>query len=235
MLPFKQQGTQAMGTMITLTASDGFRLGAYEAKPDGKARGGVVIVQEIFGVNAHIKRVCDGYAMDGYHVVSPAIFDRAERGVELDYDKPSIDRGVALRSSIPLEKTVEDVAAAVAALQGDGKVAVVGYCFGGSLAWLASARIPNVAAAIGYYGGMVVKHLGEKPACPVMLHYGEKDTGIPLADVEKIRAATDPKQVQVFTYPAGHAFNREGNQAYEPHSAMLARMRTAELLEQTIG
>jgi carboxymethylenebutenolidase len=221
--------------MITLTASDGFQLGAYEAMPEGTPRGGVVIVQEIFGVNAHIKRVSDGYAMDGYHVIAPAIFDRGERGVELDYDKPGMDRGIAIRGQIPIDKTLLDVAAAVAKLKGEGKVAVVGYCFGGSLAWLASTRIPGLSAAVGYYGGMVVKHLDEKPTCPVMLHYGEKDTGIPLTDVEKIRAATDPKQVQVFTYPAGHAFNREGNQAYEPHSAMLARMRTAELLTKTVG
>jgi carboxymethylenebutenolidase len=224
-----------MGSTITLTASDGFQLGAYEAKPEGTPRGGVVIVQEIFGVNAHIRRVCDGYAMDGYHVISPAIFDRAERNVELAYEKPDMDRGVALRASIPIDKTLLDVAAAVEKLKGEGKVAIVGYCFGGSLAWLASSRIPGLAAAVGYYGGMVVKHLDEKPACPVMLHYGEKDQGIPLADVEKVRAATDPKRVQVFTYPAGHAFNREGNKAYEPHSAMLARMRTAELLERTVG
>jgi carboxymethylenebutenolidase len=224
-----------MGAMITVTAADGFTLGAYEAKPEGRARGGIVILQEIFGVNAHIKRVCDGYAMDGYRVIAPAIFDRGERDVELDYDKAGLDRGIAIRAGIPTDKTVLDVAAAVSALQGDGKVAVIGYCFGGSLAWLAACQIPGVAAASGYYGGMVVKNLDHKPACPVMLHYGEKDRGIPLSDVEKIRAATDPRQVQVFTYPAGHAFNREGNQAYEPHSAMLARMRTAELLERTVG
>jgi len=224
-----------MGTMISLTASDGFTLDAYEAKPEGKARGGLVVIQEIFGVNAHIQRVCDGYAMDGYHVVAPAIFDRAERGVELAYDKPDMDKGVALRAKIPLEQTILDIAAAVAALKSEGKVAVVGYCYGGSLAWISGARVPGLAAVIGYYGGMVAKHLGEKPSCPAMLHFGEKDQGIPLTDVEAIKAATDPARVQVFTYPAGHAFNREGNQAYEPHSAMLARMRSAKLLEQTVG
>jgi carboxymethylenebutenolidase len=224
-----------MGAMITLTASDGFTLGAYDAKPEGKARGGIVIVQEIFGVNAHIRRVCDGYAMDGYHAIAPAIFDRGERDVELDYDKAGVDRGLAIRARIPVDDTLLDVAAAVEALRADGKVAVIGYCYGGSLAWLASANVAGLAAAVGYYGGMVAKHLDETPACPVMLHYGEKDPGIPLSDVAKVRAATDPRQVEIFTYPAGHAFNREGNQAYEPHSAMLARTRTAELLQRTVG
>jgi carboxymethylenebutenolidase len=226
---------RTMGTMITLKAADGFSLGAYEARPEGKPRGGLVVIQEIFGVNPHIKRVCDGYAMDGYHVISPAIFDRAERNVELDYDKAGVDKGVELRARIPLEQTVLDVGAAIAALKAEGKVAIVGYCFGGSLAWIASARVPGLSAAIGYYGGLVTKHLDEQPSCPVMLHYGEKDPGIPLSEVEKIRAATDPARVQILTYPAGHAFNREGNQAYEPHSAMLARMRTANFLTQTVG
>jgi carboxymethylenebutenolidase len=224
-----------MGTMIKLKASDGFTLGAYEAKPEGKARAGVVVIQEIFGVNAHIKRVADGYAMDGYHVISPAIFDRAERNVDIGYDKPDMDKGVALRASIPLEATILDLAAAVDALKGEGKVAIVGYCYGGSLAWLGSARLSGLSAAVGYYGGMISKHLDEQPHCPVMLHFGEKDGGIPLSDVDKIKAATDPAKVQIFTYPAGHAFNREGNQAYEPHSAMLARMRTAKFLEANVG
>ena len=220
-----------MGTMITLKASDGFTLGAYEAKPEGEARAGLVVIQEIFGVNAHIKRVADGYAMDGYHVISPAIFDRAERDIDLGYDKADMDRGVAIRAKIPLEATLLDIAAAVDALKGEGKVAIVGYCYGGSLAWLGATRLPGLTAAIGYYGGLISKHLDEKPRCPVMLHFGEKDGGIPLSDVDKIKAATDPAKVEIFTYPAGHAFNREGNQAYEPHSAMLARMRTAKFLE----
>ncbi len=224
-----------MGTMITLKASDGFTLGAYDAKPAGKARGGLVVIQEIFGVNAHIQHVCDGYAADGYHVISPAIFDRAERGVQLSYEKPDMEKGIALRAKITLEETVLDVAAAVNALQAEGKVAIVGYCYGGSLAWIGGARIPGLSAAIGYYGGMVSKHLDEQPPCPVMLHYGEKDQGIPLSDVEKVRAATDPARVQIFTYPAGHAFNRESNHAYEPASANLARARTVELLAKAVG
>jgi len=221
--------------MIKLKASDGFTLGAYEAKPEGKPRAGLVVIQEIFGVNAHIKRVADGYAADGYHVISPAIFDRAERDVDIGYEKADVDKGVALRGKIPLEATILDVAAAIDALKASGKVAIVGYCFGGSLAWIAAARLPGLAATIGYYGGMIAAHVAEKPNCPVMLHFGEMDGGIPLSDVDKIRAASDPAKVQIFAYPAGHAFNRDGNQAYNAHSAMLARMRTVKFLQEQVG
>jgi carboxymethylenebutenolidase len=223
-------------TTITLKASDGHSFAAYEAKPAGKARGGLVVVQEIFGVNAHIRRVADGYAKDGFHVIAPAIFDRAERGVDIGYEKADVDRGVALRHKISLDDMILDLAASVAALKGAGKIAIVGYCLGGSLAWLAAARIPGLAATVGYYGGMVASHLGEKPRCPVMLHFGELDGGIPMTDVEKIRAAVDPKQVQVFTYAgAGHAFNRDGNHAHHEPSARLARERTVKFLAEHMG
>lgn len=225
-----------MGTIIKLKASDGFTLGAYEAKPAGKVRGGIVVIQEIFGVNAHIRHVADRYAAEGYHAVAPAIFDRAEPNMELEYDAKGVERGRGIREKIPLDKTLLDVAAAVAALQVDGKVAIVGYCFGGSLAWFGATRLTGLAATVGYYGGMIAPHLDEKARCPVMLHFGEKDQGIPMSDVEKIKAAVDPKMVQVFSYPAaGHAFNREGNQAYEADSAKLALKRTLDFLHKYIG
>jgi carboxymethylenebutenolidase len=224
-----------MGNWIRLTASDGFALDAYEAKPAGKPRGGLVLIQEIFGVNAHIRNVADDYAKEGYHVISPAIFDRAEPHVDLDYEKPSMEKGVALRARIPVEKTLLDIAASIDALKREGKVATVGYCYGGSLAWLGATQLAGLAAAVGYYGGLVAKHLDEKPRCPVMLHFGEKDQGIPMTDVDKVRAAVDPARVEIFTYPAGHAFNREGNQAWEPHSAMLARMRSVKFLREHVG
>ena len=213
---------------ITLTASDGHQFLAHEAKPSGKPRGGLVVIQEIFGVNAHIRRVADGYAADGYHVIAPAIFDRAERGVDIGYEKADVDRGVALRQKIKTEDTLLDIAATQAALAGSGKVAIVGYCWGGSLAWF--------AATVGYYGGMIAANLGALPRCPVMLHFGENDQGIPAADVAKIKAAVDPAKVQVFLYPgAGHAFNRDGNQAYHAASAKLARERTLTFLRKHVG
>ena len=226
-----------MGKEITLKANDGHSFSAYEKTPSsGIVRGGLVVVQEIFGVNAHIRRVADGYAADGYRVIAPAIFDRAERGVDIGYEKADMERGFALRKAIPLDHMVADIAAAVAALTSSGNVGVVGYCLGGSLAWLAAARIARVAAAVGYYGGMIAAHLDDKPRCPVMLHFGEEDAGIPLSDVEKIKAASDPSLVQVFTYrDAGHAFNREGNAAWRAEPARVARERTIAFLREHVG
>jgi carboxymethylenebutenolidase len=221
---------------ITLKAEDGHAFGAYEAKPAGKARGGIVLIQEIFGVNAHIRSVSDRYAADGYHVIAPAIFDRAEPGVELGYSKPDVDRGVALRRDISLDDMLLDIAACVAALKASGKVAIIGYCLGGSLAWLAAARLPGLSAAVGYYGGMIAGSLGDKPAVPVMLHFGKEDGGIPAADVEKIKAASDPAKVQVFLYAgAGHAFNRDGTPVYHAEAAKLALERTQAFLAKHVG
>lgn len=221
---------------ITLTAGDGHRFAAYEAVPAGSPRGGLVVVQEIFGVNAHIRDVADGYAADGYRVLAPAIFDRAERGVDLGYDKENAAAGIALRQKISLDAMLADIAACVAALQPAGKVGIVGYCLGGSLAWLAAARLSGLAVAVGYYGGMVAKHLDDVPKCPVMLHFGEQDGGIPMSDVAAIRAAVDPNIVQAFTYAgAGHAFNRAGNHAHHAPSAALARERTLAFLRQHLG
>ncbi len=223
-------------TTISLTAKDGHHFSAYEVAPSGAPRGGLVVVQEIFGVNRHIRDVANGYAADGYRVLAPAIFDRAERGVELGYDQEGRTRGIALRQEISLEEMLSDVEACVAALKPAGKVAVVGYCLGGSLAWLAATRFSGLAAAVGYYGGMVAKHLDEKPKCPVMLHFGEKDPSIPMDDIAAIRAAVDPHAVQCFTYAdAGHAFNRAGNEAHHAPSAVLARVRSLAFLRQHIG
>ena len=220
-----------MGVFTKLTAKDGFIFSAYVAKPTGSARGGLVVLQEIFGVNDHVRHVADGYAGDGYYVVAPALFDRAEEGVDLGYEKEDMEKGVSLRAKIPLEQTLADVAASVEAAKKAGRVGIVGYCWGGSLAWIAAARVPGLAAAVGYYGSMVASHLNDQPRCPVMLHFGAEDKGIPAADVEKIIAAVDAKLVQIFVYPgAGHAFNRDGSAAWHEQSANLARERTLRFL-----
>jgi len=225
-----------MGETITLTASDGHKLSAYTEKPSGTVRGGLVVIQEIFGVNAHIRRVAGGFATDGYQVIAPAIFDRAERGVEIGYSKPEMERGVELRKRIPNEAMLRDIAASIAALASSGKVGIVGYCLGGSLAWLAACRLQGLAAAVGYYGGMIATNLTDTPRCPVMLHFGEDDHGIPMADVEKIKRSADPAKVQVFTYGgAGHAFNRDGTPAHDAESAKLARERTLAFFRDHIG
>ncbi len=225
-----------MGANIELAAADGHEFSAYEAKPAGTPRGGLVIVQEIFGVNAYIRRVTDGYAEAGYRAIAPAIFDRAERGVELGNGPADREKGVALRNQISLEQMLADIAATAGALQDAGKIGLVGYCLGGSLAWLAAARLDGFAATVGYYGGMIAGHLDQQPRCPVMLHFGEEDAGIPMSDVDKVKAAVDPALVQVFTYPgAGHAFNRDQSPAWHEPSARLARERTLKFLGEHVG
>jgi carboxymethylenebutenolidase len=224
-----------MGNFIKLKAKDGHGFGAYEAKPAGKPRGGLVIIQEIFGVNPHIQWVADGYAADGYHVLAPEVFDRAEPHVQLGYDKEAVERGRALRQAVSTDDMLLDIAATVEALKGAGKIGLVGYCMGGSLAWLSAAKVPGLSATVGYYGGTVAANLGEKPQCPVMLHFGEKDASIPLADAEKVKATLEPA-VPVFIYPdAGHAFNRYGNQAWHEAAATVARHRTLNFLHEKVG
>jgi carboxymethylenebutenolidase len=225
-----------MGTFVELTAKDGHTLGAYEAMPAGTPRGGLVVIQEIFGVNPHIRWVVDGYAADGYHVIAPAIFDRRERGVELEYDGADVEKARSLRRSISDEEFLSDIAAALDRVKSAGKVGIVGYCLGGSLAWLSAARVPGFSAAIGYYGGQVASMLDEKPKCPVMLHFGEIDPSIPPADTAKVRDALQPAGIPVFVYPhAGHAFNRYGNKAWHEDSAVLARERTLKFLRENVG
>ena len=219
-----------MGEMITLTSEDGFKFGAYLAKPAGTPRGALVVVQEIFGVNHHIKNVTDGFAKDGYVALAPAIFDRAERGFESGYQPADIDRGREIRGKIDINDMVKDIRAAVQSLRAEGlKVCVVGYCLGGTLAWLAATRIDGVACAVSYYGGGVAETAAEKPRCPVLFHFGETDQSIPPDHHAKIRAAHPDLPMHV--YPAaGHGFSCDERGAYHAPSATLARTRTMEFL-----
>jgi carboxymethylenebutenolidase len=219
--------------MLTLTAEDGHRLAAYRAAPAGTARGGLVVVQEIFGVNSHIKRVCDGFAADGYVALAPALFDRVERDYATGYAPGDIDRGRAVRGKLTLDQAVMDVRAAVRELaRSHAKVGVVGYCFGGTMAWLAATRI-GVAAAVGYYGGGIAETAAEQPGCPVMLHFGESDASIPPEHWEKV-GAHHPK-LPVHIYPAGHGFNCDERGSYHAESARLARERTLAFFRQHVG
>lgn len=222
-----------MGKQIQLKASDGHTLAAYRAEPKGKARGGVVVVQEIFGVNSHIRSVADGYAAEGYLAIAPAMFDRAEKNVELGYDQKDRDLGIALKNKCPVDTAMLDVDAAVKAASEGGKVGIVGYCWGGYVTWLAAARVAGLSAAVPYYGGGVHDAIGEQPKCPVMLHFGEKDAHIPLAGVEKLRAA-HPRQT-VHIYPAEHGFNCDHRGSYDAASAKLARERSIEFIRKYIG
>ncbi len=223
-----------MGEMLTLTAEDSHRLAGYRAAPAGKPRGGLVVVQEIFGVNGHIKRVTDGFAAEGYVALAPAIFDRVERDFAIGYKPEDIERGRAVRMKISLDDLVADVRAAVKALLAEGlTVGVVGYCLGGTLAWLASTRIDGVACAVGYYGGGIADTAQERPRCPVLLHFGETDQSIPKEHHEKIRAAHP--EVPMHIYPAGHGFNCDERGSYHEPSATLARRRTLEFLRRHLG
>ncbi len=222
-----------MGTTVELAASDGHRLAAYRADPAGKPRGGLVIVQEIFGVNSHVRAVTDGYAADGYAAIAPALFDRVERGFEIGYSPPEIERGRTFIPKLPLDDALRDVAAAMKALAAAGRLGIIGYCWGGTVAWAAAAKLDGLACAVPYYGGGIAANAGLQPKCPVMFHFGETDHAIPLGDVERVRAAHPAQTFHL--YPAGHGFNCDQRGSYHAESARLARTRTLEFLRKHVG
>jgi carboxymethylenebutenolidase len=221
-----------MERMIGLTAADGHRLQAYEAMPAGAARGGVVIVQEIFGVNDHIRRVADGYAADGYRVIAPALFDRVRPGIELGYTDADIAEGRKIRGQVTFEQALADVEAARKAL-GDGSIGIVGYCWGGTVTWLAAARLSGFAAAASYYGGGIGQFAAEHPRCATQCHFGEKDHAIPLTEVAAVRDANPT--VEVCTYPAGHGFNCDARASFDAAAAKRARERTLAFFRKHVG
>ena len=222
-----------MGDMIQLTAGDGVKIGAYRAIPAGTPRGGIVVLKEIFGVNAHIRSVADLYAAQGYLAIAPALFDRVEPDVELAYDEPGLKRAYALIGKVDHGKTPLDIEAAIVQATLAGKVGVVGFCWGGSNAWYSACHLAHVAAAVGYYGGNIIKMVHDTPKVPLMLHFGEKDDNIPMTDVARIKAAHP--DVPVHTYPAGHGFNRDGSSSYDEGSAKLARERTLAFFAEHVG
>jgi carboxymethylenebutenolidase len=213
--------------MTRLTAIDGHELDAYEVHPHG-ASASIVIVQEIFGVNAHIRSVVDRYASFGYRAIAPALFDRGERGVELGYDDAGRARGIELVMPIAFDAAMLDVAAAVEHVGETGPVAVIGYCFGGSVAWIAASDLP-IAAAVGYYGGQIHAMVDRRPKVPTMLHFGELDHGIPLDQVSAIAEAHPEVPVHVYE-GADHGFNCDVRSTHDARSAAIALGRTLEFL-----
>jgi carboxymethylenebutenolidase len=220
-----------MGRSIELEAADGHRLAAYVAEPTGAIRGGLVVIQEIFGVNRHIRSVADDYAGQGFVAIAPALFDRVQRGVDWDYSPDSIARGREIAGKIVPDAALTDVAAALdwAKANAPGKSGVIGYCMGGLLAWLAATRL-HPAASVSYYGGQIGKYAGERPHCPAILHFGEQDQHIPLDDVRKLQDAHP--DLSVFLYPAGHGFNCDERASYHAESARLARLRSIDFLRK---
>jgi carboxymethylenebutenolidase len=224
-----------MGEMLTLTSEDGFKFSAYRAQPAGKPRGALVVVQEIFGVNHHIKNVTDGFAADGYVALAPALFDRVEPGFETGYAPADIERGRAVRGKLPWDTMMMDMRAAVKEQQKTGlKVGVVGYCMGGSVAWLAATRIDGVAAAVGYYGGAVAEHARETPKCPVLLHFGETDASIPKEHWDTIKAAHPEVPMHIYA-GAGHGFSCDERASFHKPSHEQARQRTIAFFRQHVG
>ena len=223
-----------MGQMIELTARDGHKFSAYRAEPSGTPRGGLVVLQEIWGVNDHIRKVADGYAADGYLAIAPALFDRVERGVVMDgYTDETRNRGFGIMQKVNHDLALQDIQAAVDAASKAGKVGIVGYCFGGRLSWLASARADGLSAAIAYYGGGIPGMAAEKNRCPVIFHFGEKDMHIPVPSVQEFGKAHSG--LPIYMYAADHGFNCDQRGSYDAPSAKLARQRTLEFLERTIG
>lgn len=219
-----------MGYDLTLTTSDGHTLEAYAAEPEGAAKGGIVIVQEIFGVNDDIRETVDNFAKKGYHAIAPALFDRVETGAVLAFDEPGMTKGRALKGDLDWDNTTKDVTAAVDHVKGAGKVGVVGFCMGGSVAWFAAARSP-VDVAVCYYGGDILANYNETPKCPVMFHWGAEDAGIPLDGVKNVEEAHP--DIPSFIYEgAGHGFSCSRRGSYHKEAAGQAMERTLAFLSE---
>lgn len=229
-----------MGIQVQLKSADGVTFDAYVAQPAQAPRAAVVVLQEIFGVNDHIRKVADGYAQAGYLAVAPATFARSKTGVELGYTPDDMNAGFALKSAIeglPMPGVIADIQAAVdyAAAQTRGKVGVVGYCWGGLLTWRSASLVRGLSAAVPYYGGGVTTEAEaqRQPQCPVMAHFGDKDHWIPLETVEAFKKAQP--QVQVFVYEADHGFNCDQRGSFNAPAAQLARQRTLDFFAKHLA
>ncbi|HET6169216.1 MAG TPA: dienelactone hydrolase family protein [Terracidiphilus sp.] len=223
-----------MGETVVTKATDGHELDLYVARPKGEPIAGLVVIQEIFGVNRHIRSVADGYAKDGFLVAAPALFDRVEKGVDLTYEGADAQKGMNLMQKIDLDEALIDVNAALTYVrEPTGKKAgVIGYCLGGLLAWLSAARLhPDVA--VGYYAGSIGKYAAETPRVPVQLHFGKLDTHIPAEQVEKVHAAHP--EVEIHWYEgAGHGFNCDMRASYNQEASALARKRALAFLKENL-
>lgn len=220
---------------IELTASDGHQLGAYLAEPDTPPRGGIVVVQEIFGVNGHIRSICDRLAAEGYMACAPALFDRTERGFESGYSTDEIAHARGFVADADWDAFVRDTDAAREAVSGAGKVGVVGFCMGGSVAFLAATRLDGVSAASAFYGGKIHAYAHEVPKCAVQMHYGSEDAGIPMDNVQSVRAQREA-DCQIYVYEgAGHGFHCDERASFDPEASKVAWSRTLELFRNNIG
>ncbi len=218
-----------MGQTIKLTASDGHQLDAYTCEAVGRVKGSIVIVQEIFGINPHIRSVCERYAELGYSTIAPALFDRLKPGIELDYSPEGVKAGIECKGKSEDGAALADISAAVDYISKDGKVSVIGYCWGGKLTYLAACTVPGISKAIGYYGGGIGTVIDQSPQIPTLLHYGDQDTAIPMAEVEAVIKAHP--ELEVHVYSAGHGFNCNERGSYDKEAADLALERTLKFIE----
>ena len=222
-----------MAETLNLTASDGQKFTAYLAQPKGTPKGGVVVIQEIFGLNSHIRGVADEYAAQGYLAIAPALFDRIEPGIELGYEQDDITAGIAHKNTCGNDDPLKEIAAAREVVKSAGKVGVVGYCWGGTLTWLSATKLDGFAAASSYYGGGIGGLAELQPKCPVIFHFGEQDHAIPMDEVDKVRQ--NHPTLGVHVYPAGHGFNCDARGSFEPKSAEIARERTMAFFGEHLG
>ena len=218
-----------MGQDIKLTASDHFQFGGYRAEPNGAPKGAVVVIQEIFGVNHHIRAVCDRLAREGYVAIAPSIFDRIEPGFTSGYSPDEVATARKFVANPDWAAMLRDTQAAIEAVKDAGPVGIIGFCLGGSVAYAAATKLSGLSAAIGYYGGAIVRFADDQPKVPTQLHFGEKDAGIPLGDVETIKAKRP--EVEIHVYPgAQHGFNCDERASYDKSSADTAWPRSLAFL-----
>ena len=223
-----------MGRKRQLRAVDGHTVGAYEALPSDEPRGSIVVIQEIFGVNQHIRDVVDGYARDGYAAIAPQVFDRSQRDVELGYGQDDMTEGLRLAfNETSRENALIDLQAATEEIGKYGKVGIVGFCYGGLLSWLSACSVRGLSAAVVYYGGGIAGELEQSPRCPVMMHFGELDAMIPSDQVDAIKTALP--DAEVYTYEADHGFNCDHRESYNEEASSLARGRTLAFLENFVA
>jgi carboxymethylenebutenolidase len=220
-----------VGKDITLTASDGFKLGGYRADPAGAPKGAIVVIQEIFGVNHHIRSVCDRLAAEGYVAIAPSIFDRTQPNFQSGYSPDEVANARKFIASPDWPAMLRDTQAAIDAAKNVGPVGIIGFCLGGSIAYVAAAKLSGLSAAVGYYGGAIVRFADDKPQAPTQLHFGEKDAGIPLADVETVKSKRP--EVEVFIYPgAQHGFHCDERASYDKASADIAWPRSLAFFDK---
>ena len=216
-----------MGQDVTLTSSDGFKLGAYRADPKGTPKGAIVVIQEIFGVNHHIRAVTDRVAEEGYVAIAPAVFDRMQKDFQTGYSPDDIAKGRDMAMKADQQAMLRDTQAAIDAVKGVGKVGITGFCMGGTVTFNAAADLSGLTAAVAYYGGQIAKNVDKKPKVPTMMHFGEKDAGIPLPDVETIKSKHP--NAEIFVYDnAQHGFHCDERASYDKKSADTAWKRTMD-------